>query len=83
MITGVLKKVFNIVGENQSSFLWTTGRARQGKDSAAAQGRWESRSSPSLAFLNLQTTVVPAQVFVPSHHKECAISFKAQVTVVE
>ena len=35
------------------------------------------------AFLNEQTTVLPARAFIPSHHKERAISFKARVTVGE
>lgn len=38
------------------------------------------KEQPLTAFLNEQTTVLPARTFIPSHHKERAISFKAQVT---
>ena len=46
-------------------------------------GEEAEKEKPLTAFLNEQTTVPPAHAFIPSHHKERAISFKAQVTVGE
>lgn len=42
-----------------------------------------SKGAALTAFLNEQTTELPARAFSPSHHKEHVIRFKAQVTVGE
>jgi hypothetical protein len=64
--------IFCDIGEKHGCFLWLTGEMRQGARQCIHQLRDDADEEQSLpAFFKLQTTVVPALVFVPSQHGMC------------
>lgn len=79
MLSGTHQKFLNIhdIGEDRRCFLWLVRKMSREKEQLILLREETEKEQPLIAFLNEQTTVLPAWASIPRRHKEYAISFKS------